>query len=107
MATHEQAETRVHLGFWIHLCCYIGVIAALAIMNFQRNPDKLWVLWVAGGWGIGIVAHAAAFFFNRERMIARTQARLARHESRAHGRETNQNAINMTEKMSQAGHRPL
>jgi hypothetical protein len=107
MATHEQAENRVHLGFWIHLCCYTAVIAALAVLNYQRNPDKLWVLWVAGGWGIGIVAHAAAYFFNRERMIDRTQARLARQEGRVSRREPGHNALNMTDKMSQASHRPL
>ncbi len=53
MVTHQQAVERTSAGFWIHLACYIIVVSGLAILNYQRNPDNLWVLWVAGGWGIG------------------------------------------------------
>ena len=46
MVTHQQAEHRVNAGFWIHMACYIVVVSALAVLNYQRNPDNLWVLWV-------------------------------------------------------------
>jgi hypothetical protein len=87
MATHQQAEDRVHTGFWIHLACYIAVVSGLAILNYQRNPDNLWVLWVAGGWGIGIVAHAFAYFANRDRLINRVEGRMDRREARQDRRE--------------------
>jgi hypothetical protein len=98
MATHLDAEKRVEMGFWIHLAAYVLVVGALAILNFNRNPDNLWVLWVAGGWGIGIVAHAAAFLSPqlRERMVERTTERMGRRESRT-------DETHMTERMSQSG----
>jgi hypothetical protein len=65
------------------LFVYIAVIAGLAALNMTRNPDKLWFVWVAGGWGIGVAAHALSLFAvpkARERMIARTMARMDRRE---------------------------
>jgi len=96
MATRQQAEDRVQLGFWIHLAVYVLVVGGLAILNYTRNPDNLWVLWVAGGWGIGIVAHALAFFLpeSHDRLIDRTKARLDL-------RETRKDSTHMTDRMSQ------
>jgi hypothetical protein len=78
MATHEQAATRVQRGFLIHIVVYAVVVGALAILNYQQNPDSHWSVWVAGGWGIGVLCHAAAFFLNRDRMIDRTETRMER-----------------------------
>ncbi len=102
MTTREQAATRVELGFWIHLAAYVAVVAGLAVLNLNRNPDKLWVLWVAGGWGIGIAAHAAAFFSSpgRERLIERAQDRMERREIRQNERSP-RDETQMTERMSQ------
>lgn len=106
MATHQQAEERVNAGFWIHLASYVVVVGALAVLNYQRNPDNLWVLWVAGGWGIGIVAHAVAFFSNREKIIERVEGRMDRREERQERREerreASHDATHMTDKMSDA-----
>lgn len=85
MASHEQAEQRVKTGFIVHLGAYLAVIAGLAILNYTRNPDKLWVLWVAGGWGIGVLMHGVAVHLvpeARERMIQRTSARMDRRMER-------------------------
>ncbi len=82
MVTHQQAVERTSAGFWIHLACYIIVVSGLAILNYQRNPDNLWVLWVAGGWGIGVVCHACAFFTRRGKLIDRTEERMNRREER-------------------------
>lgn len=97
MVTHQQAEERVRLGFWIHLAAYVIVVSALAVLNYSRNPDNLWVLWVAGGWGLGIAAHAFAFFSDqgRERLIRRAEARMERRAARHDGSD-------MTDRMSQA-----
>jgi hypothetical protein len=99
MTTRQQAEERVQMGFWIHLAAYVLVVGGLAVLNYTLNPDNLWVLWVAGGWGIGIVAHAIAFTFadSHDRMVERTQLRLDRREARHEERD-------MTDRMSQASH---
>lgn len=81
MATRADAEKRVRLGFWIHLGVYAAVISGLAILNFNRNPEKLWVLWVAAGWGLGVILHGVNLCIpgKREQAIERTAARLDRH----------------------------
>ncbi|MDP1799301.1 MAG: 2TM domain-containing protein [Planctomycetaceae bacterium] len=103
MMTREQAETQVERGFWIHLAAYVLVVAGLAVLNITRNPDKLWVLWVAGGWGIGIAAHAAAFFSQqgREKLVRQATDRMERRESGMQHREPHQDETRMTERMSQ------
>jgi len=83
MATRAEAENRAQLGFWIHFAAYVIVISGLAALNLTRNPDKLWFLWVLGGWGIGVAAHALSFFAlpeARERIISRTMDRMNRRE---------------------------
>jgi len=45
------------LGFLIHLCVYVVVIAGLAAINLTRNPSHPWFLWVLVAWGIALAAH--------------------------------------------------
>lgn len=88
MATRQQAEQRMQLGFFIHAAVYVAVVGGLVAMNFTRNPDKLWSLWVAGGWGLGVGFHALGVFVNtrvHERAVQRTMSRLDRR-SQSHGR---------------------
>ena len=85
MATHMQAETKVVNGFFIHLVVYCLVVVALGVMNYQRNPDNLWFLWVVGGWGVGVALHAATVFMRpekRQQMVERTEHRMERREAR-------------------------
>lgn len=56
------AKVRKLRGFYIHVVQYVLVITVLAIINLVTHPTKLWFLWPAFGWGIGILAHAAATF---------------------------------------------
>ncbi|TAK82091.1 MAG: helix-turn-helix domain-containing protein [Aquabacterium sp.] len=56
------AKVRKIKGFYIHLAQYVVVISALAVINLVTHPSKLWFFWPAFGWGIGIIAHAAATF---------------------------------------------
>ncbi|CAM5306944.1 hypothetical protein TMEC54S_01121 [Thauera mechernichensis] len=49
-------------GFYIHLAQYLVVIAGLGVFNLVSNPHKLWFLWPALGWGVGILAHAVRTF---------------------------------------------
>lgn len=85
MVTREQAEQRVLLKFWLHFATYVAVVSGLAALNYTRQPEKLWFLWVAGGWGSGVLLHAACAFFlpaKRELMIERTAARMERRGER-------------------------
>ena len=56
------AKVRKIKGFYIHLAQYVVVISVLAVINLITHPSKLWFFWPALGWGIGIIAHAAATF---------------------------------------------
>lgn len=56
------AKVRKLRSFYIHLMQYALVIAALCIINLVINPYKLWFLWAAFGWGIGVLSHAASVF---------------------------------------------
>lgn len=56
------ARVRKIRGFYIHLTQYVVVIAALAVINLVTHPSRLWFFWPAFGWGIGVLAHAAATF---------------------------------------------
>jgi cobalamin synthase len=48
-----------------NVVAYVVVIALMAAVNLWRSPDNLWFIWVALGWGIGVAAHALAFFLRR------------------------------------------
>lgn len=56
------ARVRRIKGFYIHLAQYVVVISVLTVINLVTHPSKLWFFWPALGWGIGILAHAAATF---------------------------------------------
>ena len=89
MTTHQQAANRVERGFWIHAAAYVAVVGGLAFLNYSRNPDNHWFLWVAGGWGIGLAAQAFAMSVpgRREALVERTEARMQRREDRQERRE--------------------
>ena len=57
---YQRAKERVEeiKGMYYHMFSYIGVITFLAILNY--TIDRLahpWFLWVAFGWGIGLLVH--------------------------------------------------
>ena len=85
MATREEAKNRIERGFLIHLGVYVPVVAGLIALNLTRNPDKLWSLWVAGGWGLGIALHGTlAYLATPERAINRTMHRIEERQRRRH-----------------------
>lgn len=57
-----RSKVRRAKGFYIHLIQYVVIIAGLCIINLLTNPAKLWFLWPALGWGIGILLHTVAVF---------------------------------------------
>lgn len=49
--------------FYGNLMSYIIVISFLAFLNYWTDEWRyMWFLWVAFGWGIGIVFHAIRVF---------------------------------------------
>lgn len=63
---HEEALALLHVrklkGLYRHLMQYVLVVGALALLNLWRQPQHLWFLWVAGGWGLGLLMHAARVY---------------------------------------------
>ena len=49
-------------GFYGHVAKYLVVIGALAIFNLIKSPDRMWVVWPALGWGLGLVFHGMRVF---------------------------------------------
>ena len=54
--TAQPADSRQYL--WRHFAIYAAVIGALAALNLIRNPDHLWVIYPALGWGAVLVFKA-------------------------------------------------
>ena len=56
------AHVRKVKAFYIHLAQYAFVIASLTIANLVVSPHYFWVLWVAAGWGFGVLFHGLRVF---------------------------------------------
>ncbi len=69
------AERKV--AFIRHAISYLVVIVGLAIINNLTYGGYQWWLWVAFGWGIGVVSHfLSAFLYQSGNLVER----LARKE---------------------------
>jgi fatty acid desaturase len=64
-------------GFYVHLFVFALVVLGLAVLNFAAG-GPWWVLWVFGGWGIGVLAHAFAVFGRAPKAIAAWEERKIR-----------------------------
>ena len=49
-------------GFYGHLAQYVVIISGLAIFNFIKSPNHIWVIWPALGWGLGLMFHGMRVF---------------------------------------------
>ena len=62
----EEALALAHVrrlrGFYMHLAQYVLVIGGLTVINLLLVPHYFWVLWVAGGWGVGLLIHGLRVF---------------------------------------------
>ena len=57
-----QAVARRKVGLYIHATVYVAVNVLLITINLSTAPRHLWFQWPLLGWGIGLLAHAAAAF---------------------------------------------
>ncbi len=68
------AERKV--GFIRHAASYLVVIIGLAIINNVTWGGYQWWLWVAFGWGIGVVSHfLSAFLYQSGSLVDRLAKR--------------------------------
>ncbi len=61
-------------GFYIHLAVFVPVLALLLAINVATGREW-WVHWPLLGWGIGIVAHAAAVFGRSPGVVSNWETR--------------------------------
>lgn len=61
-AEKAKKQLQFKMSFVIHLVSYVLVIGILVLVNLASNPDKLWFVWPAVGWGIGLLAHGATVY---------------------------------------------
>jgi hypothetical protein len=64
-AKYLRAKERVNVlkKFYGNLLSYVLVISLLGAINYWTNDWRyMWFLWVAFGWGIGIVFNAIRVF---------------------------------------------
>ena len=75
-----QPVARRKVGLYIHATVYAVVNALLITINLSTAPEQLWFHWPLVGWGIGLLAHAAAAFSlsGRRREWRATRRRLRR-----------------------------
>jgi hypothetical protein len=62
----EEALALAHVrkikGFYVHFAVYCVVISFLTIVNLLTSHHYFWVVWVALGWGVGILLHGLRVF---------------------------------------------
>jgi transcriptional regulator with XRE-family HTH domain len=56
------AHVRKLRGFYIHLAQYGIIVGFLAIVNLLTSRQYFWVVWVALGWGVGVLFHGLRVF---------------------------------------------
>src|SRR5215472_18203778 len=79
-----QPVARRKVGLYIHATVYVAVNVLLITINLSTATGQLWFKWPLLGWGIGLLAHAAAAFFLAGR---RKEWRAARRQLRREWRE--------------------
>jgi len=60
--TLALTHVRKVKGFYVHFVQYCVVVGALAIVNYLLTPQYYWVIWVALGWGSGVLIHGLRVF---------------------------------------------
>jgi len=76
----EKWFKRHKKDFYDHLRVFIIVNFFLFVLNIVTGPRYMWVLWVIGGWGFGVVLQASKTFFVSDDTIERGAMRMMRKE---------------------------
>ena len=66
LSEQQEAEAfefvRKLRRFYMHFFRYVIVTLALLAINLTVTPAYIWVFWVIGGWGLGVLLHAFRVF---------------------------------------------
>ncbi len=72
-------KTKQYLQFKlsaiIHVASYVFVIAVLVAIDLSSSPERLWVIWPAIGWGIGVLAHIGSVYLLKH--ISKTEEQIS------------------------------
>ena len=52
--------------FYAHLIRYLVVTSILALLNYFKTPNRLWVHWVVIFWGLGVLWNAYQVFIKKQ-----------------------------------------
>lgn len=62
----EEEEAFQHVRrlkrFYLHLMQYIAVVSVIAVINYFVSSHYMWVVWMAIGWGSGVLIHGLTVF---------------------------------------------
>ncbi len=78
-AAIERLENR--RDFKIHVMIYVAINVLLVIIWAATGAGYFWPIWVIGGWGIGVAAHALSTFGEREIDERAIREEMQRHAS--------------------------
>ena len=78
---------RRKVGLYIHATVYVAVNVLLITINLSTATGRLWFQWPLLGWGIGLLAHAAAAFSLAGRQGTRRRIRKERRRLRRERRD--------------------
>jgi hypothetical protein len=61
---YKEAKKRVEdlKGYYVHLSIYTSVMLMLFLVDYIQG-EGWWFYWAALGWGIGVIGHTVAVFF--------------------------------------------
>lgn len=66
VTTRQEEEAFAYVRslrrFYLHLLRYLIAVLALLAVQYFVQPPRPWVYWVIGGWGLGLLLHAARVF---------------------------------------------
>jgi len=66
VTTRQEEEAFAYVRqlrrFYLHLLRYLLAVVALLAVQYFVQPPRPWVYWVIGGWGLGLLLHAARVF---------------------------------------------
>ncbi len=69
-----RRQVQALTAFYVHAAIYVIVIAGLTAIDYAGGRGW-WVHWVAGGWGIGLLAHGLAVYAGKPRALRDWQER--------------------------------
>lgn len=89
MITRKEAEQQADQCFMYHVGSFVGVVALMGFLDRRDLP------WVAGIWGLGVAAHAAALYAcpDSREMLLRTTAGMMEDFRSSHEKHEPQRAL--------------